>query len=120
MTKQEIFNKAARHLLTQNARSGTEGGCLYKGPNGLRCAVGCLFPEHYDTSSFEGMAAGSEELRPHLIVCGILPENDPDSSLATLCLLDRLQRIHDSFAPANWRQELTEAADDYGFQMIDV
>ena len=45
LTRQAAFNKVARHLLRQNAKStNKDGECLYRGPNGLRCAVGALIP----------------------------------------------------------------------------
>lgn len=49
MTNEEIFEKVRTHLLTQNAKSMIDGICLYRGPNGLKCAVGCLIEdEHFD------------------------------------------------------------------------
>ena len=49
MNRQEVFDKVAIHLLTQNAKALNSGGlCVYKTPNGLRCAVGCLIPDGHD------------------------------------------------------------------------
>ena len=45
MNTQQIFDKVATHLLTQNARSAAEGSCLYRSPSGLKCAVGCLISD---------------------------------------------------------------------------
>ncbi len=45
MTKQEIFDKVATHLLTQNEKAlNSVGGCVYRTDKGLKCAVGCLIP----------------------------------------------------------------------------
>lgn len=42
MTPQEIFNKAVAGLASQKfQRSVSDNGrCLYRGPNGLKCAIG--------------------------------------------------------------------------------
>jgi hypothetical protein len=63
MTKQEVFDRVVTHLLTQKKRSASYyGSCLYKGPDGLRCAVGCLFPDSYDTSKIEGSGCVSRDV----------------------------------------------------------
>jgi hypothetical protein len=54
MEEQEIFDKVATHLFTQGCRSAVDpdalfGACLYRGPNGMSCAVGVLIPDElYD------------------------------------------------------------------------
>ena len=46
MNHQEVFDKVATHLLTQNARSrGSGNSCQYLSHDGKMCAVGCLFPK---------------------------------------------------------------------------
>lgn len=50
MTPQEIFNKVATHLFTQGTRAMLDpecesGQCMYRGPNGSKCAVGVLIPD---------------------------------------------------------------------------
>jgi hypothetical protein len=53
MTNQEIFDTVALHLIKQGKQSidAAKGMCLYRGPNGLKCAVGCLIPDEvYDPS----------------------------------------------------------------------
>ena len=50
MTPQEIFNKVATHLFTQGKRAMLDptcdsGQCVYRGPNGSKCAVGVLIPD---------------------------------------------------------------------------
>ena len=46
MNSQEIFDKIATHLFTQGEQSAKKiGACLYRGPNGTSCAVGCLIPD---------------------------------------------------------------------------
>jgi len=57
MNKQEFFDKVARHLLTQNAKSieafERNAKCLYRGPNGMKCVAGCLIPDELYSENFE-------------------------------------------------------------------
>jgi hypothetical protein len=58
MTKQEIFDKVATHLLAQGKPSFTRfGGCQYRGPNGAKCAAGVLIPDDLYDPGYEGDAA---------------------------------------------------------------
>ena len=56
MEPQQIFNKVATHLLKQNKRSIDKGTdvCLYRGPNGTKCAVGVLIPDSLYLKTMEG------------------------------------------------------------------
>ena len=58
ISQQEIFNKVTNHLITQGVRSVSEDGlgCLYRGPNNLMCAVGCLIPVEVYSEKFEGFS----------------------------------------------------------------
>lgn len=59
---QETFDTVARHLFKQGKQAirqppkqETEKGiCLYRGPNGTKCAAGCLIPDSEYKASFEG------------------------------------------------------------------
>lgn len=46
LTNQKAFTKIVEHCLAQEARSYDElqESCVYAGPNGGSCAVGCLLP----------------------------------------------------------------------------
>ena len=47
LTEQETFEKVVRHLFTQGKRAvNREGLCMYRGPDGLKCAIGCLIPDY--------------------------------------------------------------------------
>ena len=52
---QSIFNKVLAHLRKQGVASqNTDGGtCLYRGPNGRSCAIGCLIPDDEYKEIFE-------------------------------------------------------------------
>lgn len=44
MNNQEAFDKAVSGVIKQGSKSFTSNGCKYRGPNGLKCAVGHLIP----------------------------------------------------------------------------
>lgn len=58
MTAQQIFNKVAKHLATQQVQSrGRAGGkCMYRGRNGTSCAVGCLIPDSHYRLEFDSVS----------------------------------------------------------------
>lgn len=43
-----------QHLLKQKVQSGDGEQCLYHGPAGRSCAVGCLIPKSVNTKEVEG------------------------------------------------------------------
>lgn len=51
--KQAVFNKVAKHLIKQKRRSASGGCCLYRGPDNLKCAIGCLIKNKYYSPSLE-------------------------------------------------------------------
>lgn len=56
MSKQKIFEKIIKHLIKQKVRSYDycDIGCVYRGPNGTKCAVGCLLTDKIYRSDMEG------------------------------------------------------------------
>lgn len=49
MTNQEIFDKVLNHLRQQGKQCKGAVDCLYRGPDGMKCAVGCLIDdEHFN------------------------------------------------------------------------
>ena len=108
LTQQEIFDKVAVHLLTQNARSkeavtaGVESQCLYRDKAGLRCAVGCLMPADVDTSRFNNLSLSGipNEVREAMRVDFRLDRP----------LLESLQRCHDVWPIPTWRDGLRRLA----------
>lgn len=107
MTDQEIFDKVAKHLLTQKAVSKDEEGCVYRGENGLKCAIGVLIPDDVYTSSLEGNTI--------LSVRNLYPEIIEKSGLATvnMYLLDALQTTHDAWDVRSWKVVLKKVAKDF-------
>lgn len=56
MNKQEMFTKVWRGLETQKWEKSRADkiGCLYRGPNGMKCAAGHLIPDEKYKPKMEG------------------------------------------------------------------
>lgn len=95
MNKQQVFNTVSRHLFTQGRRSfgllpKSEHlqGCLYRGPDDTKCAVGCLIPDNQYRIWMEGQTVFNVVHRDTLTT---IPEVLVDHT----ALLSALQKIHD-------------------------
>jgi hypothetical protein len=127
LTNQQIFDRVYVHLLRQNAKSQEVLGgittCLYRSPEGLSCAVGCLISDEFYSPAIENSSVlellyptlgdGNEVLRRTLEGSGI----DLESSGQ---LLNRLQRVHDGFDPANWSKALEVVAEEFGLTLPEM
>jgi hypothetical protein len=127
-TKQEIFDTVARHLLTQNARAEDEGGdCLYRTPEGLMCAAGCLIPDAAYSRDIEKknvtptlFTAGDADLEPGQIKlrAAMVAAGVNNKELAEF--VNKLQHIHDHMEVYEWRMHLTLLACVEGLSLPDV
>lgn len=114
-TKQELFTQIATHLLTQNVQSkSTHGGCVYRGPGGLKCAVGCVLTNDEYLPSMD--SPHSETGVASLIRRGVLPQR----LIPFASMLESLQFIHDDLRPQDWPKELAEYAQRHNLEMPDV
>jgi hypothetical protein len=107
LTNQQIFNRVAKHLLEQNEKSfdPETDSCVYRSPDGLMCAAGCLIPPHVlvpENVYFEQLPSAVHE----------------ESGVAqqSLDLVGRLQNVHDEWPVNKWRIGLAEVADDFGLK----
>lgn len=100
---QELFDMVAGHLLRQAKMSKNLARCLYRGPEGLKCAVGCLISDENYKVSLEGLRI--HDTRPEV-------EKSLGRNLAYMevCLLSRLQEIHDGAEVDRWPELLRETA----------
>ncbi len=114
MNTQEIFDKVAKHLLTQNAKSGDGSNYLYRGPNGMMCAVGCLIDDNAYSPDFEKCRIQSPPVKEALFSSGVVCQHDNES------LLTRLQMIHDYKDVVNWKQQLESCANHFGLKFTPV
>jgi hypothetical protein len=108
---QHVFDHVLKHLLTQMKRSANHLNdgtgiihCLYRGPDNTSCAVGCLIADRqynaiYEQSSIDKLQYSSKEF---VVNDGII-----------LDLLRRLQCIHDTIEPENWKESLETLAEEY-------
>lgn len=106
MNNQEAFNKMVQHLRAQKVKSlASDGTCLYRGPNGLKCAVGALIPDTEYSEEFETVPAStvSETLQ---CLSGI-----------DYWLLDTMQEVHDLAAIQDWEDRFKDIAEEFNLDL---
>lgn len=110
LSKQEIFDKVAAHLLTQGAKAADTEGCLYRAPQDdgrvLKCAAGCLLPDGLYSPEMEFKGVSHE-----LIAAALLPIVGDKPRLR---FLGQLQDIHDWISVAEWPASLADVAEENG------
>jgi hypothetical protein len=106
MLAQEIFDTVVNHLRKQGRRAlGSDNTCLYRAPNGDRCAAGCLVRD--------------EEYQPWMEVrsiVSILEDTKSPSSLKNRLLehkslIASLQNIHDAYPVELWENDFVFIAE---------
>lgn len=102
----EVFLYVKQHLLTQNKASirGEEDDligsmCVYRSPDKLMCAAGCLMTDEEYKEIFEGHDWAS------LAGAGLVPA-------AHKKLIGELQHCHDEYDVSEWKARLDEIEDD--------
>lgn len=106
MTKQEIFDKVAKHLIKQNCKSLDDiTGCCYRGVNNTMCAVGCLIKDEFYNESLENKTVRNTYVKEALKFSGIDVEDD-----SIIGMLIELQDTHDCNDVKYWRDHLTDCA----------
>ena len=101
-TPREVFDFVARHLLTQ-AESATDGNgnCMYRAPNGCKCAIGALLDDEDYGRIEEGYGIG------RVVEALGWPR-------ALKPLMRDLQMAHDCLGPASWSGSLRRIGEAYG------
>jgi hypothetical protein len=122
MTKQEIFDKVSKHLLTQGrkaVRADDSDLCCYlmKLDNGqvLKCAIGCLIPDELYDPKIEFKMSDDELVRSILLSAGVVSEAEPN-----LAFLNGLQSVHDHNEPYEWPWALAKFAEKHGLKFVEV
>ncbi len=101
MTNQEVFDKVAKHLLTQNKKaiSPVDGRCKYRTED-LKCAGGIMIPDDKYLPKMEGRSMST-----------VIKENSLEELKPFMLLLDQLQGIHDVYFPSEWKVRLGRFAE---------
>ena len=109
MTRQEIFETVAKHLLKQGRQSKITStsqsqwaGCMYRGPDGTSCAVGCLIPD-------DKYNPNMEEKNVQFIIAMNYGLDKTIFNEKNLDILMQLQWVHDT--KANWQSKETLKAE---------
>ncbi len=105
MKPQKIFDRVATHLLTQKKKSQRGGSCLYRGPKGLKCAIGCLIPDNKYDPEMENAAVEGLFLS-YPAISKLLGEYNEN-------LLVELQDIHDYRRAGMWKNCLAKLAENH-------
>lgn len=114
MTNQEAFDKSARHLLTQKAQAlnpdyapaSYTAECMYRAPDGRRCAIGVFIPDDVYTPDMENKSVGTL-----ITYCPAVAEIFAG---VDQYLLRALQSVHDKSAPQCWLHALIRIAEREG------
>ena len=108
-TPQEVFDQAARHLLTQMKKSATlvkgRTWCEYRGPDGLKCVAGCFISDTEYNKNMDDH--GDETGWGEMVADGTFPTT-PHTRLMV-----SLQTVHDMHEPDAWKAKLKELAFRY-------
>lgn len=102
-TAQEVFDQVARHLIIQGKQCRIGSECAYRGPDGLKCAAGCLIGDDEYQRDFEGLVWRK------LVIDGVVPDIHWN-------LIESLQWVHDRCVQPTWRQELKQVAENFGLE----
>ena len=102
LTKQEMFDKAVRHLLTQRSRSLDKENefYAYRGEEGKMCAIGIFIPNELYNEDLEHKQCHD--------IWGLLGLN-----IELLKLAENLQFCHDRMSPGDWHWKLREIAKNF-------
>lgn len=112
VTDQEVFDHVSKHLLSQGCKSVrydenekySNTHCLYRGPNGTKCAAGCLIDDTEYDVEMENLTWNT------LCQRKIVPLSHQD-------LIIELQEIHDDYTPDKWPEKLKQLANYYRLNM---
>lgn len=111
MTKQEVFDKVATHLLAQGRTSYIRPGskmCAYRSDDGGMCAAGKLIDGENYCRSMEGKRADVPPVMRALLASGV---NMLDTAIRGMVL--ELQAMHDTRPPESWPNHLSTIARQY-------
>ena len=117
MNRQKVYDTVKKHLLKQKSRSESfsmvnesSTGCLYRGPNGKKCAIGCLIIDGRYSKNIEGKGV-SNPIVKNALYAWAKPKTENDENF-----LSELQSIHDDCYVNRWQNELKTLAISFGLK----
>lgn len=123
--KQEVFDAVAKHLLTQNEKSGAGTRCFYRHPMAdLKCAIGALIPDKLYREDMDFGIMGGKRIsvilrdeRRKNRGTGVLSLFWEDMGESEMDFLDDLQEVHDEYDVELWPEKLREVGYQNGLDM---
>ena len=108
MTPQEIFDQVVAHLRQQGvaAYDQDKASCMYRMPDGKKCAVGCLLLD----SEYDPLMEVDFNVEA---IFHSYPSIKERLGYKNLSLLGDLQKVHDQYSPNSWEQEWQKITTDY-------
>jgi hypothetical protein len=103
---QKTFDIVVNALRKQGEKSVSDvdvNSCLYRGPNGLKCAAGHLIPDELYNKKMEGVSCD------HIQVSEVLQKCGHDHKF-----VKRLQWVHDDLNVNRWEDFFKVLAIEYG------
>lgn len=105
-TAQQVFDQVAKHMIKQGKQSiNSVMECVYRGPNGLKCAAGCLISDDEYDPKFDG----NNMSWSLLVNAGYVPSKHSN-------LIRLMQSVHDrqDGQHGGWVMDLRIAAKQFG------
>lgn len=115
-TAQEVFDSIVNHLRAQGRRSVTHadadaaaGRCLYRGPEGTACAVGCRIPDSEYTPKMETHSVVWLQADPNTEALPSIRATERHTAL-----LSSMQSVHDTTPVEDWEDGFRSVAKNVG------
>ena len=117
ITNEELFNRVRTHLLTQAKKSidPATDNCLYRGPDGTKCAVGILISDKYYSEYLENIGIGIGRAGGK-VVEAVSNSLGVKLTIDNIELLDALQDVHDRYEVAQWPEKLEKVRRDFLYE----
>jgi len=116
LSAQAVFNKVAKHLLTQKHPAMDDSGdCVYLADDGKRCAIGCLIPKRLYNKNIEFCSV--EMARPEDLLYGILKKSKVNIKKDNELLIE-LQNAHDNYTGGGWAKPLKKVAAKFNLKYM--
>ena len=99
-----VFDRVKNHLLAQKTRPFAGIECKYRGPRGLKCAVGCLIDDEHYSSQIEGYSIATTTKVQRVLERSL----GYPLTYNIRHMLAILQKIHDKVPEDLWEDRLAE------------